>query len=290
MGLSKETAGCLCVSTIISLALFFGLFFGLNYPEILRFEYIPTTCTTLCASLIPRYCCQTNCDGGCASVSLGALSCFTALQSYQNTDPITCASSNSCPVNGYPCDHGYHCCSTVCSTCRRCTTTDKKTTCSNYICNCVCVSSVSHRQCSVTCNQCYTSSLYLTYTINSGEVLTTTHSTDVMTNRQAAVDLIDKYGNGTVYPCYYHPTQTNQLILEAPAYASWKWAITSLFGIIPLVGVLICWCVYCNLGQIVSEWVRSYRTPAPFTSDPPPLEAIPIPVAREEIVLDVEKV
>lgn len=271
---SSSVCGGVCL-TLIPLSLFFGLFFGLNYPEIRQFDFVPTTCTTLYTAILPRYCCRKDCDG-CGAAPTGASRCSAAIQTFENINPTDCG--DACPVNGSPCNNGYKCCATVCSTCRTCTTSsDHVTKCTSHVCNCHCVSSVSNQQCTVTCDQCYTSSIYLTYRGNTGEDRTYTHQTDFSTNRQGAENMNEKYHNGTSYACYYDPNNVDKLTLDAPSYTPWKWAITTLFGILPLLIILGFWLHYFEVADRLGRIRDRIRDRASST----PLEAVPIPVAEQ---------
>ncbi|CAJ0825548.1 10862_t:CDS:2, partial [Entrophospora sp. SA101] len=74
----------------MSLGLFFGLFFGLDYPEIKRAEYIPTICTVQSETIESRYCCYKDCDTTC-----GDTQCATATMT-NNSQNI----NDHCPIDG----------------------------------------------------------------------------------------------------------------------------------------------------------------------------------------------
>src|SRR4051794_13939548 len=161
----------LCCLTTVALAVFFGILFGVNYPEIKKSKYIPTICQCLSATIVSRFCCNLECNNTCSDNSILGLSQINLLLSQsQSLSPIACSeNSNLCPKSGSNayCDNGYYCCyedhdppshdppdppdppdshSPVGS--------GKKRSCS---------SSTDHQGCQMICDQCYNVELNLTY-------------------------------------------------------------------------------------------------------------------------------
>src|SRR6266496_5808406 len=108
-------ANLLCCLTIVSLAVFFGIFFGINYPEIKRSEYIPTICHSLSSTIVSRFCCDLKCSETCSDKNIEGLpQCQSLLSQSQSLSTIECSkNSNLCPKTGSNayCDNGYYCCS-----------------------------------------------------------------------------------------------------------------------------------------------------------------------------------
>src|SRR5204862_419839 len=156
MPLSWDRKGALLVALACSLALFFGLLFGLMYPEIRVAGYAPTTCTALSTDVVPRYGCFKSCSR-CTYTSAPVM-CSFVIDAYQRLDPRKCAqATGACPVQGMTCGDGFLCCATVCQTCQSCSTScdsqgSCRRRCTSYTCSCVCVSSTSNNQCSVSCS------------------------------------------------------------------------------------------------------------------------------------------
>ncbi|KAJ7644499.1 hypothetical protein FB45DRAFT_1053244 [Roridomyces roridus] len=109
---------CLTILLLITLGLFFGLFFRLNYPEIVRHGWPLTRCKVLSSEIATRYCCYSSCqDITCQSAPSNSPSCGTVISSIQNNfSPDACsANSSSCPMQvGSACGGGYKCCNTCC--------------------------------------------------------------------------------------------------------------------------------------------------------------------------------
>ena len=107
-------ANLLCCLTTVSLAVFFGIFFGINYPEIKKSEYIPTICHSLSSTIVSRFCCYLKCDyDTCSDKNIEGLpKCKLLLSQSQSLSPIECSKNSSlCPKagsNAY-CNNGYFC-------------------------------------------------------------------------------------------------------------------------------------------------------------------------------------
>ncbi|KAK0488999.1 hypothetical protein IW261DRAFT_1442667 [Armillaria novae-zelandiae] len=114
MSYSRPHWGWFLCLFVLSLPLFFGLFFGLNYKEIIRNGWPLTTCTVNNATLSTRYCCYSDCSPSCfASAPNGATTCGDLINQVNGGySPAACAANSSvCPeAIGTICDGGYHCC------------------------------------------------------------------------------------------------------------------------------------------------------------------------------------
>jgi hypothetical protein len=144
----------------VSAALWLGLFFGLNYPEIVVHDtYKSTHCTVVNSTMQMRYCCEKTC--ACTEcINSNLPTCSSMLSAANNKSVYDCQSSinGSCPVVGGCCS-GPKCCSQCCSTCKSCSGGK----CSTYSCNCRCCSSVKSEFCQVTCPLCYSVEVVVEY-------------------------------------------------------------------------------------------------------------------------------
>ncbi|KAJ7845131.1 hypothetical protein B0H14DRAFT_3086397 [Mycena olivaceomarginata] len=245
---------CFGLLLTVSLALFFGLFFGLNYPEIVRHGWPLARCRVLSAEIATRYCCETSCStGSCQSAPGGSPQCSSTISSIDSGySPSACAlNSSSCPSqSGSVCDGGYYCCQTCCQTCQSCTSSCSGNpptctqSCTSYTCNCYCCSSTSDLYCTLSCPICYKVDLQLLYSSRDGE----SHNVSYLLNRHLA--------NSTLF-CNYNPKDKSQVLFDV-SFTAWKWAITAIFGILPLfvalslfayfLLVLPCWAVRSDTG------------------------------------------
>ncbi|KDQ12087.1 hypothetical protein BOTBODRAFT_34705 [Botryobasidium botryosum FD-172 SS1] len=234
---------------VLSLPLFFGLFFGLNFPEIRRNGWPIAQCTVDDAQVLSRYCCeQTSCAvNTCFSAPPSAPQCSASItQINSNYSPAACAASNStksCPPNtGQACDGGTHCCRQCCQTCQSChqscTGSGSKKTCTNrcvpYQCNCICCSFTSHLECTLSCPTCYSVDLALTYTPwGSSTKQNATYHEEFSKNGNGANTFLSLHKKGSTMKCYYNPKSRGDVALDV-SFTPWKWVITALFGMLPL--------------------------------------------------------
>ncbi|KAL6050821.1 hypothetical protein QOT17_019586 [Balamuthia mandrillaris] len=129
---------------IISLACFFGFYFGLVYPEVQDSEdYSKTTCTITDVTIRPYRCCDVV-DCSCSE-------CFNF--------PL-CGLLQANLTEGACCG-GPACCRECCSTCTDCSSHSSTssggssgTTCYTYECNCYCCQSVQRETCRTACGTC----------------------------------------------------------------------------------------------------------------------------------------
>ncbi|KAJ7644510.1 hypothetical protein FB45DRAFT_999534 [Roridomyces roridus] len=237
---------CFTLLLIASLALFFGLFFGLNYPEIVRHGWPLTRCKVLSSEIATRYCCRTSCqDNSCRSAPSNSPSCGTVMSSIQsNFSPDTCAAnSSSCPTQiGSVCDGGYECCNTCCLTCQSCTQSCSSSgsctqSCTNYSCNCYCCSSTNGLYCTISCPVCYAIDMQVDYSSRDGVEHNVSYSQDFSTDVNKADGFLNSHlANSTAF-CYYNPKDESQILYDVK-FTAWKWAVTALFGILPLLVAL----------------------------------------------------
>ncbi|KAJ7768671.1 hypothetical protein DFH07DRAFT_807562 [Mycena maculata] len=228
----------------LSLPLFFGFFFGLNYPEIVRSGWPLTRCTVLASEIDSRYCCETSCSSTCASAPSGAQSCSAEISSIDNGySPAACASNSTlCPTGpGSTCNGGYNCCSTCCSTCQSCTTSCSGSpstctqSCTTYPCNCYCCNSTDDWACQLSCPLCYTVDVDVTYKERgSSSTVNTTYTQDFKQDLTSAKSFFNAHIANSTSFCYYNPKNDSQVVFDVKMTA-WKWAITAIFGMFPLV-------------------------------------------------------
>ncbi|KAJ7092880.1 hypothetical protein B0H15DRAFT_164511 [Mycena belliarum] len=255
----------LLVLLVASLGLFFGLFFGLNYPEVVRSGWSLTRCTVLASAIDSRYCCEKTCGNSCASAPLGAPQCAAQISSINSGfSPSACAANaTACPTGpGSICDGGYHCCGNCCSTCQSCSSTCSGTpstcsqSCKSYSCNCRCCSSTINWGCQLSCPVCYAVNVDVTYQtrgpgsraqnatyrqdfkkdLGAAQVRCTTTPLSVraLTGGQGFFD--GHITNSTSF-CYYDPKDGSQVRFDVKM-TPWKWAITAVFGALPLAATL----------------------------------------------------
>ncbi|KAF8177280.1 hypothetical protein K438DRAFT_1500899, partial [Mycena galopus ATCC 62051] len=226
---------------VVSLALFFGLFFGLNYPEIVRHGWPLTRCTILGSDLATRYCCTTSCPSStCPSAPSGATTCGSVISSIDSGyNPTTCATnSSSCPTQiGSVCSGGYQCCDYCCQTCKTCSSTCSKGTCSqtctHYKCNCECFSSTSNLDCTISCPTCYSIAMQVRYSSRDGEGHSVSYDQEFSTNVNNAEVFFSEHTVDSTGFCYYNPKDESQ-ILFGITFTTWKWVVTAIFGAFPL--------------------------------------------------------
>jgi hypothetical protein len=239
------------ISGAISLILFFGLFFGLNYPEIKQHQWPAAKCTVIWERLDENYKCGTSCSYcGSTSSSLAGGKIVSTGNSYS---PVTCRNDSSkCPPVGQHCNNGYKCCSECCSmystSCTedcdskgRCTE-DCSTYCSLY----VCCQSTSSLDCTLTCPIHATVTLGVTF-YASKKFINSSIVTDCGTDLPGANRFYTKYGVDTIFTCHYDPNNPMNVIID-PKYTTWKWVLSAfpmvvLLSFIIFVVVMMCRCM-----------------------------------------------
>ncbi|KAJ7263413.1 hypothetical protein C8J57DRAFT_1070456 [Mycena rebaudengoi] len=232
---------------VASLALFFGLFFGFNYPEIVRHGWPLTRCKVLSSEIATRYCCETSCStGSCQTAPQGSQQCGSLISSIASGySPTACsANSSSCPPQiGSICDGGYYCCNTCCSTCKSCTTSCTgnpskcSQSCTTYTCNCYCCSSSNDLSCILSCPICYTVDLQLLYSARDGTKHNASYAQDFSKDVNKADDFSNRHMTNSTSFCYYNLADYAQVLFDV-SFTRWKWAITAVFGMLPLTVTL----------------------------------------------------
>ncbi|KAF9522862.1 hypothetical protein CPB83DRAFT_822365 [Crepidotus variabilis] len=240
--LVRGTRRAICL-LILGLILFLSLFMTLAYPEIIRHGWPLTSCNILSSDLHTRYCCETSCDtSGCSSAPSGAALCNPLITQIDNGySPSACAANNTAcpPYVGSTCNGGDYCCSQCCSTCTSCSTTCSKdgcsTSCSSYSCNCTCCSSTSQLSCVLKCPTCYSVILSLSYMTRgrNAQQETTNFTQEFKKNQQAAEKWYVEHKQGANIRCHYNPKKLTEVSLDV-SFTPYKWAIVSIFGIVPL--------------------------------------------------------
>ncbi|KAJ6582329.1 hypothetical protein B0H19DRAFT_1118053 [Mycena capillaripes] len=235
---------CFALFLVASLALFFGLFFGLNYPEIVRHGWPLTRCTVLDSEIATRYCCETSCEtSSCRDAPSGSQQCSAVISSIDSGySPSACASnSTSCPTQiGSICDGGYYCCATCCSTCTSCTSSCSgnpptcSQSCTTYTCNCYCCSSTNDLYCTLSCPICYNVDLQLSYSSRDGVTHNVSYVQDFSKDVNKADNFFNQHTTNSTSFCYYNPANENQVLFDV-SFTKWKWAITAVFGMLPLL-------------------------------------------------------
>lgn|SRR3990167_913239 len=184
---------------ICSLAFFFGIFFGLMYPEIDTNEtYQAASCTVTSKTILSNYCAQKSCSY-CDSFS--GITCSNLINSESQKSPEQCALNASMCAVGGDCNNGYKCCHTCCSTCTSCS----KNSCRSYPCNCFCCSSTSHLRCTVVFNVCYTTRIFVDFLNHDGDNISSYGDISVGTNLGRAIEIENYYNISQEYYCYYNP-------------------------------------------------------------------------------------
>ncbi|KZV89369.1 hypothetical protein EXIGLDRAFT_838559 [Exidia glandulosa HHB12029] len=236
---------------VVVLGMFFGLFFGLNYPEIVRHGWPLTRCRVLDARVDQRYCCKTTCSAlTCSSAPFGAPSCGTVVSQIDGQfSPSTCAAnSTACPAaTSGTCDNGYQCCSQCCQTCQSCSTSCTTNSdgskschqsCTTKQCNCYCCNSTAHKACSYSCPTCYNDVLTISYTTYKGQAVNATYRQDFDKDESKAIGFLDEHPVDSISACYYNPSNLNQIAFDVK-FTAWKWVVTALFGMVPLLALLL---------------------------------------------------
>ncbi|KAF7343977.1 hypothetical protein MVEN_01686900 [Mycena venus] len=237
---------CFGLLLAVSLALFFGLFFGLNYPEIVRHGWPLARCRVLSAEIATRYCCETSCSTGSCQMDIArvhvlrtllrvprsqvvfAMEAITAvlpaarraslvpraapeiLQRAVNLAPPTRKHS---PLH---CEHR-----------------PSKYNQSSR-CNCYCCSSTSDLYCTLSCPICYKVDLQLLYSSRDGEPHNVSYVQDFSKDVNSADSFLNRHLANSTSFCNYNPKDESQVLFDV-SFTPWKWAITAIFGILPLL-------------------------------------------------------
>ena len=234
-----------CVFFMFTGVVFAGLLGGVLVPQIERAAYIPTQCFIQSTNIDYRYSCGATCSA--CTESFGLPTCSGAVAANQALNPKLCLSgtTSQCARQGQQCSDGYRCCNTVCQTCQKCSTScsgnPQKCTCTNYPCQCVCISSVQNDLCSISCSTIYTAYLYVKYTIhgNSTTVQSTLSSyfgTD-LAGAQAYVRYYESFSTHG-FACFYDPANPQTIVLNN-SYDAWAIAVFTALGAFPFLCALM---------------------------------------------------
>jgi hypothetical protein len=236
-----------------NLAIWFGLFFGLNYKQIIiNRDYVPTECTILSTNIGSNYCPDVECST-CSEAPSGIASCSTVVSQMESLNPSVCAaalnnsmssssSSSSC-AQSQTCGGGYKCCSQCCSTCNSCSTSCSaggscSTSCYSYSCDCYCCSSVDNLDCYANADICYTDYLNLMYTNDQNTIVKTTYSRGFGTDLSGATYFItNQYLIGETYACFYDKTNGKNVLFTI-GYTIGYWVVTGIFSFTLLIGIV----------------------------------------------------
>jgi len=220
---------CSIILIVITCSLFFGLFFGLIYPEIVINMYYPTRCTIITAKIVPRNCCLVDCSG-CSTAPASQSSC-TDIKTYAENSlhPDQCSTNNTeqCFAT-QNCSNGPKCCARICSTCMSCSGS-KVRTCTSYACNCICAHSTPNINCVISCNICY--GVFTTVKYNN---ITASRLENFDQDLQKANTWFLEHNDPDILrTCWINPNNQSDFLWNV-GYTSWKWVIFSIFGALPL--------------------------------------------------------
>lgn len=193
-------------------------------------------CGVVSTDIVTRYECGRSC-AGCSETQSNVPTCGARINHFESLDPEKCEAgdSNNCAQNGSPCNGGYKCCATVCQTCRSCHSNGKGgTSCYSYVCNCVCIRSVSRNHCTVSCYQAFSGKLDLIFNKINGEEQRATFIKDFDRNQQSAQNFIASFPVGKSITCWYNPSDPTQVLIDGDFFTDWKLYVTGFLSILPL--------------------------------------------------------
>ena len=129
----------------------------------------------------------------------------------------------------------------------------------NLRCACSCCSSTNHHACTVQCPTCFAVNLGMSYTPYGFGTShrNVSYSQDFKQNRGDAEAFENEYAVGTTHKCYYNKKNLDEVsvgflrcesvganltrleISLDVSFTRWKWAITAVFGMVPLLAVML---------------------------------------------------
>jgi hypothetical protein len=268
---SFKVAGIVsAIILLVCLPTWFGLFFGLNFPEIdINEHYLPSDCYPVQKSIQSAYECNYVCGSDCDQADSTINTCIFNQNLYNNLDPQSCGSNTtSCaPVSSY-CNNGYKCCQIGCETCcNYVTKCDEwgvcKTTCVPIECNCRCIRSINNHRCLLKCPITYITNVKYQYdTIFNETETTTTYSKYFSTDLTAAQDYLDSLNPNKSIDCFYDERNPSKLEFET-GYTVGYWVVTGVFSAGVLIGLILF--TYWILGMYMRSVTESAVNPIVFT-------------------------
>jgi hypothetical protein len=212
-----------------------GLFFGLNYPEIIRYNtFQHEICKIQKLTIKSSYNCQIKSE--ICVISQIKDPCDLMKNFFQNKDPEKCANdTHQCVKISNECNNGYTCCHTHCSICQSCTTDSKgRKICSFYDCNCYCSFPIYETRGYVICDIYYDVIMLLKYKRNN--INYTGIVIFPFENKLSDTKIfIKKYKIDQSIDCWHPPTNMTNIVLDIK-YSTWKWVISGIFmGLLALV-------------------------------------------------------
>ena len=195
----------LIIFGLVSLALFFGLFFGLNYPEIKQHENPTSTCTVTWAQHDQKYVCKKDCSA-CTDAINTNISCDSLVNTGNLYSPMFCQQNYSmCPPIGSTCNDGYKCC------------TQCKTNCCKF---------TTKLQCSLSCLVFSKITIGVSF-VAVNVTVNSQIETDFNNDLSAMNTFNVQYATGSQFVCQYDPSNNTNVIID-PEYTKWKWIVTSI--------------------------------------------------------------
>jgi len=227
---------------VVSLILWFSLFFPLLFPQIeVNTVYGNANCTILSATKVPYLCCYKTCSV-CSS-------CYW-------TDP-SCSSLLATNSPG-PCCDGYECCNQCCQECTSCSGSGSSRSCTTYSCNCYCCDSVANLACNVYCPTCWQVVVQAEYTCKGNSqccvgIQPATFVKDCGQDQSCADQfLLEPFLQyNTTSTCYYNPNQCDEIAFTK-GYTWWYWLIWA-FPTFALLFLLNFW-TFVGLNTKFDNW------------------------------------
>lgn len=220
----------LSVITSISFIIWLGLFFGLNYPEIIKIkEWKEYECLTENKHIDKTYHFYLSCSY--CQTAFVLPSCNTALNSQQNADPDLCSNNANFCAHNLECGNGYSCCGNCCSTC-----TDSKG--NNYQCHCSCCDVSFNEQCTVHNDIWYIVKSDGWYYKEDESIQYFTYSKLFKTNNAAAQTKLNSINLTEFIPCWTDP-DVPEIIVYSIEYTSGYWVASGIFAGITFLGIAL---------------------------------------------------
>jgi hypothetical protein len=122
---------------------------------------------------------------------------------------------------------------------------------------CVCVSSVSNDQCSVTCSTLYTAVIRVQYPVSQegNRTLAQTYVTqDYGTDQAGAQAFVAQHAG--YFPCYYDSGNPFNGVVLSRDYDAWVWAVFMVVGCVPfLAALIVCTAELLDAWAAISIWL-----------------------------------